>query len=96
MKKPFIMLIIVMLTVLMGLQGGLAVAATTLWVNDDVAVGTNTSCLDPGYSTVTAALAAAVDGNTIEVCSGTYAESIVFGQRSIWMDSPYLVNRTGL
>jgi hypothetical protein len=52
-------------------------AGTTLWVNNTVTPGTapGTSCADPGYSTIEAAIAAASSGDTIHVCPGTYTET---------------------
>jgi hypothetical protein len=47
------------------------------WVNDDVAVGGNTSCADPGYNTIQAAIGAAAAGDEIHVCEGTYVENVV-------------------
>jgi len=63
----------------MGVQT--AAAATIRWVNDDDPNGggyfpPGTSCTDPGYSTVSAAVAAAISGDTIQVCPGTYVENI--------------------
>jgi parallel beta-helix repeat protein len=62
-----------------------AMAATTRWVNDnDPNGGTysppGTSCMDPGYATINAAVAAAGSGDTIQVCDGTYNESVTIGQ----------------
>jgi hypothetical protein len=59
-----------------------ASAATTRWVNDDdpnggAYVAPGTSCADPGYATIGAAVGAAVSGDTIKVCAGTYAESSI-------------------
>jgi len=58
-----------------------ALAATTRWVNDDDPngggyVSPGTSCTDPGYPTIGAAVAAAVSGDTIKVCPGFYAEQV--------------------
>ena len=60
---------------------GVAQAASTLYVNDDAAAGTNASCSDPGFNTIGAAVAAAADDYTIEVCAGTYAENVVLNKR---------------
>jgi len=59
-----------------------AASAVTHWVNDDDPNGggyvpPGTSCNDPGYSTVGAAVTAAVSGETIMVCAGTYTENVV-------------------
>jgi nitrous oxidase accessory protein NosD len=62
--------------------GNTAVAASTLWVNDnDPNLGSylppGSSCDDPGFQTIQSAVNAAVAGDTINVCPGTYAEQIV-------------------
>jgi nitrous oxidase accessory protein NosD len=58
-----------------------ALATTTRWVNDDdpnggLYVPPGTSCTDPGYMTISAAVAAASSGDIIQVCAGTYNESV--------------------
>lgn len=58
-----------------------ALAQTTRWVNDDDPNGggqspPGTSCDDPGYSTIQAAVNAASSGDTIKVCPGTYTENV--------------------
>jgi hypothetical protein len=55
-----------------------ATATTTAeWVSNSAAVGNNTSCTDPGYNTISAALLAAPSsGATIKVCAGTYTEQL--------------------
>lgn len=40
-------------------------------------IGGDTSCAFPGYNSVQAAVTAANPGDTIHVCTGTYAESVV-------------------
>jgi hypothetical protein len=60
-------------------------AATTRWVNDDDPNGfgyapPGTSCDDPGYPTIGAAVAAAFSGDTIRVCDGTYTENVVLNK----------------
>jgi len=51
--------------------------STTHWVNDDgVPVPPGTSCNNPGYSTVQAAVDAAAPGDRINVCPGTYIEQV--------------------
>ena len=54
---------------------------TARWVNDDdpnggLYVPPGTSCNDPGYSTVQAAVTAASPGDRINVCPGTYTEEV--------------------
>src|SRR5205085_2319022 len=61
-----------------------ASAATTRWVNDDDPNGPpysppGTSCTDPGYPDISAAVAAAGSGDTIRVCDGTYVDSVTIG-----------------
>jgi parallel beta-helix repeat protein len=50
---------------------------TTLWVNGSgtATPPAGTSCSDPGYSTISSAVAAATSGDTIMVCPGTYNEA---------------------
>src|SRR5687768_10946821 len=64
---------------------GMEAAATTHWVNDDDPNGggyapPGTSCLNPGYATIGAAVGPAVSGDTIMVCAGTYTENIVLNE----------------
>jgi hypothetical protein len=56
------------------------------WVSNSMPVGTNTSCANPGYETISAALAAAASGTTIKVCSGTYQEQLAITQ-SVTLDA---------
>jgi hypothetical protein len=53
-----------------------AAPSSTLWVSNVAAVGNNSGCSRPGYSSVSAALAAAGSGATIKVCAGTYGEQL--------------------
>jgi hypothetical protein len=67
------------------LSSSAALAATTHYVNDTDPNGggyspPGTSCTDPGYPTITAAVAAAVSGDTIRVCDGTYTENVVLAK----------------
>ena len=74
--------VVAMIAILLALTPGQArAAATTRWVN---AVDPNgggyappgTSCNDPGYPTIQSAVTAAVSGDTIRVCAGTYVEQV--------------------
>jgi hypothetical protein len=53
--------------------------AATHWVNDVAATSAppGTSCDRPGYQAIQPAVAAAVAGDTINVCPGTYPEQVV-------------------
>ena len=57
-------------------------SGTTRWVSNTATLGTppGTSCADPGYATISDALAAASSGDTIKVCAGTYDEQLVITQ----------------
>jgi hypothetical protein len=54
--------------------------ASTQWVNDDAAVGGNTSCADPGFNDIQSAVNAATAGDTVHVCAGTYAGGVDVGK----------------
>src|SRR5437667_230904 len=56
--------------------------ATTRWVNDppNTYSAPGTSCTSPGYPTIGAAVAAAVSGDTIMVCDGTYTENVTLNK----------------
>lgn len=60
---------------------GNALAASTQWVNDNAAVGSNTSCASPGYNDIQSAVTAATAGDTIKVCAGTYSGQIVVAKQ---------------
>jgi parallel beta-helix repeat protein len=56
-------------------------SGTTIWVNHEDPNGglyapPGTSCNDPGYPTIQAAVNAAAPGDRINVCSGTYQEQV--------------------
>jgi hypothetical protein len=55
---------------------GAASASTTLWVASGPASPPGTSCPQPGYNTIQAAINAAPLGATIRVCEGTYTEQL--------------------
>ena len=65
--------------IVVGVHGA---SAATHWVNDDELTPTppGTSCSDAGYTTINAAVAAAVPGDTIVVCAGTYVENVVLNK----------------
>ena len=50
------------------------------WVSNSLPVGTNRSCTNPGFSTISAALAVAPAGATVRVCAGTYQEQLAITQ----------------
>jgi len=56
--------------------------ATTRWVNDppNTYLPPGTSCTNPGYPTIGAAVAAAVSGDTIRVCDGMYTENVILNK----------------
>ena len=52
-------------------------AKPTQWVAPGAAnAGPGTSCAEPGYSTIQAAIGAAGRGATIQICPGTYSEQL--------------------
>ena len=60
------------------LASSTAALATTRWVNNLSLTFSppGTSCTDPGYPTIGAAVAAAAPGDTIRVCPGLYVEQV--------------------
>jgi hypothetical protein len=58
-------------------------AATDRWVSNTATVGGNTSCADPGFNTINAAMTAAVAGDTIRVCAGTYVEDVAVSKNGL-------------
>jgi hypothetical protein len=80
-----LLMAIALLAALLALPGPAAAVPTTHWVNDDDPNGggysaPGTSCTDPGYATISAAVGPAASGDTIEVCAGTYMENIVLNE----------------
>src|SRR5256885_8565629 len=65
-----------------GLLDSNAALATTRWVNDppNIYSPPGTGCTNPGYPTIGAAVTAAVSGDTIMVCEGTYTENVVLNK----------------
>src|SRR5262249_22284164 len=55
---------------------------TTRWVSNTVPVRSapGTSCANPGYATISGALAAANAGDIIKVCAGTYNDQLAIQQ----------------
>lgn len=51
-------------------------ARSTLYVNNAGTVGTDTSCSDPGFTSIQAAVNAATSGTTVRVCPGIYDEQV--------------------
>ena len=74
-----------------------AAAATTHWVNDDELTPSppGTSCADAGYTTISAAVSAAVSGDTIMVCPGTYTENVVLNKSLTLLGAQAGVNACG-
>jgi hypothetical protein len=56
----------------------LVTTPVTRWVSNTIPSGSppGTSCNNPGYSTISTALAAASPGDTVNVCAGTYPEQL--------------------
>lgn len=46
------------------------------WVSNRMPEGNDTSCRQPGFATISAALQAATTGSVIHVCAGTYQEQL--------------------
>ena len=74
--------------------------ATVHWVNDDdpnggVYMPPGTSCTNPGYANIQSAIAAAVSGDTIEVCEGTYAENLILAKSLMLRGARAGVNACG-
>src|SRR5437899_2434702 len=69
------------LTLVLGLMvfGGRSVKAANTWYVSPTGTPTNTSggsCTNPSFNTIGAAITAASSGDTIQVCVGTYNESV--------------------
>jgi len=63
-----------------GVAAAVTPSVATLWVSNTVAPGNDVSCASPGYSSISAALAAASPGAVIKVCGGTYTEQLAITQ----------------
>ena len=59
-----------------------AALATTSWVNDppNTYSPRGTSCTNPGYPTIGAAVAVAASSDTIRVCDRTHTENVVLNK----------------
>ena len=68
---------------LVGLVGSPASAATLVVDADGMASIANCNASDPAFTTITAAHAAAIAGDTITVCPGTYNESVTINKNNI-------------
>jgi parallel beta-helix repeat protein len=64
------------------LAGGASAAPATLIVDDDLA------CPGATFSTISDAIAAAQDGDTIQVCAGFYQESLSTGSKNLTLVGP--------
>jgi hypothetical protein len=84
----------VLCLIVVGVHGA---SAATLWVNDDELTPTppGTSCSDAGYTTIGAAVAAALPGDTIMVCAGTYIENVVLNKPLMLLGAQAGVNACG-
>jgi parallel beta-helix repeat protein len=60
----------------------------TLYVAPGAPGGGDTSCATAQYATITAAAAAAAGGDTIQVCAGTYKESVSLTTKSLTISGP--------
>ncbi len=78
--------LVALATLLISLAGvglaGSAAAASTLVVDDDL------TCAGATYSTISAAVAAAGDGDTIQVCAGLYNETFTSGGKNLTFLGP--------
>ena len=81
MQKGICLTVLALVIGLVGLVGGqtqAAIASSTRWVNDNSPntggyAPPGTSCKNPGYQTIQSAVDASAPGDTIKVCTGTYA-----------------------
>ena len=74
-------------TVLLG--GAASATALTRWVNDDGSsfVPPGTNCQNPGYATIQSAVDAAIPGDVINVCPGSYRENITIATNDLTVKS---------
>ena len=69
-------------------SGSASATTSTLWVSSGETVTTNTSCTEPGYTTISSALAAATSGDTITVCNNgsPYVEQVQVTKSNITVE----------
>jgi len=89
-----VVLVITSLLVVLQVATRVAVFAvpTTWWVATTPTVGLTppgTSCAEPGYNTISSAVSAAVAGDTINVCTGTYTEQVTIPVTLTLIGVPY-------
>lgn len=79
------------LLALTALAPGVALAATTLVVDDDgFASAASCAAGTAAYTTIQSAVDAAAAGNTIKVCPGTYNESVTVSTADLNLVGPYV------
>jgi hypothetical protein len=84
MKRPIGIAITVAVLALAMLAPATTYAATTLVVDDDgFATAADCDAATPAYSTIQSAVDAAVPGDTIVVCPGTYNESVTINTANV-------------
>ena len=81
MRRMNLFVVLAMVAGMVGLVAGPAHAATLVVDDDGLAVSGDCDALTPTpHSTISSAIAAAVAGDTIEVCPGTYAENVTLNK----------------
>jgi hypothetical protein len=86
MKNRCPLAALVLIALAAGMTGTAFAAPTVRWVNDNSAVvylAPGTSCNNPGYATIQAAINAASVGDTVNVCSGSYVENVSINKASL-------------
>src|SRR2546428_10281162 len=80
MHKLLVIAVLALLVSLVPL-GNSPASATILVVDDDgMASATDCNASDPAFLTISAAVAAAISGDTIKVCPGTYVENVILNK----------------
>jgi hypothetical protein len=100
MRKLLVVAVLALLVSVVVLGNSPVSAQITRWVNDDDPNGggyapPGTSCNDPGYSTIGAAVTVAVSGDTIMVCSGMYVENVVLNESLTLLGAQFGVDACG-